>query len=444
MRLILASLMLVSMTGLVRAATPAAGPRMAALDQYRHDLVSVLALRADAPHLLGAALLAGSFGGSTPGLDFTSLLARAARADPDNLAVLWTQLGDCDRSAQDCPNGNALNQLKQRAPDNAAVWILALDAAARDNDRDAQVANLRKAAAARDYNDYGGAILKALTLAATALPVPDEAVKAYVGASSSTAGPASAQVFLAYGQVTTRLQPGFLPVMALCDPKRNDDAGQLLGDCRKLGHVLAWGSSPQARAAGLHLQDILASSKEARSQAKADMRDLVWQLRNYSRLALKALADQDLALEMLRLGQTGGSELSRINALLQRQGISTRAPAGSDDTSSLPGAPEPATSSAAPAGPSSAAAPAMPASSTTPARAASTGDSAASDTPVAAASSAATTAIPASPASNPDPATSLATPAGSASITPPAPASGSSVPAPANPASSAQAGSRGW
>lgn len=462
----LASLLLVCVAGAATAATPTADPRTAALQQYKHDLVSVLALRADASHLLGAALLAGSLDENAPGLDFTKLLARAAAADPDNTAVAWTRLSDCDRKAQNCPNEEALDRLKELASNNAAIWILALDAAARDGDHEAQLLNLHKAADAGGYNDYGGAILKALTLAATALPVPEDTVRAYVGASSSKAGPASAQVFLAYGQMTTQLQPSFLPVMALCDPKVNDEAGQLLGDCRKLGHVLAWGSSPQARAAGLHLQDILASSKSARRQAKAEMHDLVWQLRNYSRLALKALADQDLALEMLRLGQSGGSEVSRINALLQRQDIPTQAPPDNSDTSPH-AAPEPAASAAMPAEATSIAAPAQeasvaapahaatvvapattesasaparaasravpasPTSSATPATAAATSSLAESGILPAAASSAVASPVPESSVSHPATATSLASPANSASIAPPAPSTTTSAPAPA-------------
>lgn len=337
-----ACLLLACMTTAAAIAAPVDNdPRTAALNQYKHDLVSVLTLRGDTPHLLGAALLARTFGDdSDPGQDYTRLLARAAAADPGNAAVTWARLSDCEHEARNCPNNDALAQLQQEAPDNAAVWILALDAAARDDDRKAQLADLHKAAHAKSYNDYGGALLQALTLAATALPVPEKTVHAYVGSASSKGGPASAQAFLAYGQAATQLQPSFLPIMELCDPKAIHDTDATLKSCRKLAQLLAWGSSPRARAAGLHLQDILASDKSARSAAKSEMRDLTWQLRNYSRLVLKALDDQDLALELLRLGQSGGSELTRMNALLHRQSIPTEAP---------PSAPEPAASTAAPA-----------------------------------------------------------------------------------------------
>ncbi len=333
-------LLLACITVVVFAAPAENDPRTAALSQYKHDLVSVLTLRGDAPHLLGAALLARTFSDNSPGQDSSRLLARAANADPDNAAVTWARLSDCEHEAQSCPNIEALAQLKQQAPDNAAVWILALDVAARDGDREGQVANLHKAANAKSYNDYGGALLQALTLAATALPPPEKAVRAYAGSASSKAGPASAQAFLAYGQATAHLQPSFLPVMELCDPNAIQDTTAMLKSCRKLAQLLAWGSSPRARAAGLHLQDILASDESLRSTAESEMRDLTWQVSNYSRLVLTALRDQDLAFELLRLGQTGGSELTRMNALLHKHGIPTHAP---------PSATEPAAAATAPA-----------------------------------------------------------------------------------------------
>ena len=386
-------LVLLGLGAMATAAHADVDPRIQALAQYKHDLVSVLTLRADAPHLLGAALLARTFNDSAPGLDYHSLLARAAAADPDSAAVVWARLGDCDRKAQDCPNADALARLEDMAADNAAVWILVLDRAARDGDRDAQLAALRKAADARGYNDYGGAVLQALTQAATSLPVPEAVVHAYAGNASSEAGPASAQAFLAYGQATAQPEPGFLPVMGLCDPKANDEADKLLSSCRKLAHILAWGSSPRARAAGLHLKDVLAATPAGRAEARADMRDLVWQLRNYSRLTLKALGNQALALELLRLGQSGGSELTRMSALLQQQGIPVQAPptaspptppakpaAGSSSVEAAP-APAIAASSAdlfeSPRPASSAAQPAVAASSSQPARSTSSGKAAA-------------------------------------------------------------------
>ncbi len=328
--------------------------RTEALARYQHDLVSVLTLRADAPHLLGAALLARNFDDSGPGLDYSSLLKRATRADPDSAAIAWAALSDCDAKAAGCPNADALMRLQQLAPDNAAVWIMRLDVAARDRDHGAERQALEMAAKAKIYNNYGGELLRALTLAATALPVPDSALRAYAGSADSKAGPASAQVFLAYGQADATAVPNFFPLMALCDPDGGQETAENRSDCLQLARVLAWGSSPRARAAGLHLQDILATDDAAREAARADMRDLSWQLRNYSHLVLKALRDQTLAVQLLRLGQSGGSELSRMSALLQHEGIPARAPeqpdaatAGSTSLSSAPADPTPAPASTA-------------------------------------------------------------------------------------------------
>lgn len=380
--LVASVLLLASLTLAHAGAAPGDNSRTRALAGYQHDLLSVLVLRADATHLLGAALLARDLDAQPPGQASTRLLQRAAQADPDNPAIAWASLANCDAKAGNCPNAEAMARLRQLAPDNAAVWILALDVAARDGDRRAELDSLHKAAAARVYNDYGGDLLKALTLAATALPVPDQALRDYTGGAPGRTGPASAQAFLAYGRADAIAGPSFFPLMALCDPDAGGAAATNREPCRKLARVLAWGSSPRARAVGLHLKQILADDAEERTSAESDMRDLTWQLRNYSHLVLKALRDQSLAVQLLRLGQSGGSELSRMSALLQHEGIPTRAPSDAEPASpdsspartssvapAAPAAPAPASSTpAAPAGapaPSPAAAPdASPAGST--------------------------------------------------------------------------------
>ncbi|MGH8182664.1 MAG: hypothetical protein ACREPH_03290, partial [Rhodanobacteraceae bacterium] len=59
---------------------PADQKRVAAIQQYQHDLVNVVALRADPDYLLGAAILARPFQHQLQGLDFDSLSQRAAAA----------------------------------------------------------------------------------------------------------------------------------------------------------------------------------------------------------------------------------------------------------------------------------------------------------------------------------------------------------------------------
>jgi hypothetical protein len=312
------------------AAAPDDADRTAALAQYQRDLVSVLALRGDAGHLLGAALLARPLKDQRTGLDAAHLLARAASAGDSGPVVSWMRLTDCDADKGACPNADAVRALHEQAPGNAAVWLLDLDSAARAGDAAAERAALDKAASAGSYDDYAGAALKSLVAAATALPVPAEALTAYAGGAN--AGPASAQAFLAFGVAAMHPRPGLLPLIQLCDPEHNpDDATALRANCLKLAHILQWGGSPQARAAGLHLTELLADDDAARQSARNDERDLAWQVRNYSQLVLRGLTDQTLAVQMLRLAQNGGSEISLMGALLHKNDIPLQAPIGDAD-----------------------------------------------------------------------------------------------------------------
>ncbi|HET8900209.1 MAG TPA: hypothetical protein VFN09_15690, partial [Rhodanobacteraceae bacterium] len=235
----------------------------AALTSYQRDLVSILVLRDDATHLLGAALLARTLDQQPPGLDSASLLARADKAPDHGLLPTWIELSQCEAPA-DCPNPTALAALQAADPDNAAVWLLGLGRAARQHDAAGEQAMLAKAAAASRYDDYAGATLKTLVAAATALPVPKDVLAAYAG--KTAAGPASAQAFLAFGSVGLHPRPGLLPLAALCAPD-HDAAATLRADCLQLSTRLIWGSSPQARAAGLHLRETLSEDAATRRDA---------------------------------------------------------------------------------------------------------------------------------------------------------------------------------
>lgn len=320
----LLAVLLLSATSAPAAPAPASADRNAALAQYQHDLVSILVLRDDATHLLGAALLARPLEGLPQGADAASLLQRAGSAEGHGPVVDWIKLTDCDGDDTPCPNAQALAALREQAPDNAAVWLLELDRAVRDHDEDAAHHALLQAAAADRYDDYAGAALAAIVAAATALPVPPAVLAAYAG--DTGAGAASAQAFLALGVAALHPRPALQSLVALCAPDA-EGAEALREPCLKLARTLAWGSSPQARAAGLHIQEQHADGETARNAAQAAQRDLAWQVRNFSRLSLGAMTDQALAVQLLRLAQRGSSETSLMSAMLHRNGIPLEAPA---------------------------------------------------------------------------------------------------------------------
>lgn len=321
-RLTVLILCLAFATGAVAADSAPKAPHTAMI-KFQRDLVNVLVLRADAEPLLGAALLSRTLPDPPDYIGYHALLTRAAKAADAGPAVTWAQLVDCDHAARACPNAKALARLEKQAPDNAAVWLMALGQATRDNDDDAAQQALAKAAAANRYDDYHGPTLKALAKAARALPPPASLYQGKQAAADSAAG---VRALLVFGLSGLQPMPGFQAAARLCQDARDDDTTRAI--CLRLAKTLAWGSSPLARSLGLHLQATLSTDETRREQAKAATRDLVWQIHNFGKLTLKTRHDAELAGELLQLARKGGTQMSLTLAALRAAHIPTHAPVG--------------------------------------------------------------------------------------------------------------------
>jgi hypothetical protein len=324
------ALALVCLVGVCSAPSPVlakkakASPRearTAALIAFQRDLVSVLAPRADALPLLGAALLARPLPDQPKWNDFHSLIARAVAAPGHGPAQRWAQLADCDAKANACPNADALAALVEEAPDNAAVWLLKLGHDLREGRHDDARAALAHAAQAKLYDDYTGTSLQALANGVGMLPPPQATLD-----PEAMAGAAGVQAMLVFGIAGAQPQPGLRATAELCEAAGEDQA--LTADCRQLGKTLEWGSSPLARSLGLHLREVLADDADEREQAQRERRDLVWQLQQFTQLAARAQTDKAQAQHLLSLARRGGTEMSLMLAALRDAGLPTTAPAG--------------------------------------------------------------------------------------------------------------------
>jgi hypothetical protein len=306
------------------ALSPTDQARINALVQYQKDLVSVLALRSDAPHLLGAALLARPLPDRPQGLSYHDLITRAAKATGAGPGVTWARLADCDAQADACPNPDALAQLQKQAAGNAAVWMLAMDEATIKNDKEAVRADLAKAAAAQAYDDYFGVALQGVALGVGTLPpLPDTMAGAQQGDPATAAG---VELLIAFGVANQQPRPSLRPLLELCSAGNASRDEALKGDCLKAAHDLEWGSSPMGRAVGLHIRGELDPS--ARADTEKQARDLAWEMQNYGELGMKALADDKLAQQLLDAARNGGTELSLVLSTLRANGVATEAPAG--------------------------------------------------------------------------------------------------------------------
>jgi len=301
--------------------SPADRKRMHAIRQYQHDLVSVVALRAEPDYLLGAAILAKPFEHSTPGLGFDALSQRAAAAPNGGAAAEWARLDVC-KTQRDCPNAEAFAWLKKHAADNAAVWMVAIDVAARDKDDKAERAALKQAAAAKIYDDYYGKTLAGVAKATAVLPpLADTMQGAHDGQPDNADG---VRMLVAVTSTQDHIRPAFGPLEQLCgDDAAKDD--ELKSDCLKLAHTLQWGSSPIARAVGLHIQGALNPDEKSRGDQASQ--DLAWQVHQYSALLQRALTDTSMASRWLSTARNGGTELSLMLATLRANQVPLDAPA---------------------------------------------------------------------------------------------------------------------
>lgn len=307
----------------VLAAPPESGAHKkpdSAMTRFQRDLVNVLVLRSDAEHLLGAAMLSRTLPDAPEYIGFHDLITRAAKADDAGPGIHWAQLVDCDAEAGACPNTDALDMLRQKASDNAAVWLMVLGQAARQHDDDAAREALSHAAQAKEFDDYDGVTLKALTDAASTLPPPADLYGEH-GAADSAAG---VRALLVFGLSSFQPIPGFQATAALC--KKHADDKDVRTQCLQLADILVWGSSPLARSLGLHLQSTLADDDAAREKADAARRDLTWQVQNFGQLTLASQHDGKVAKRLLKLAANGGTRMSLILAALRESGIPRHAP----------------------------------------------------------------------------------------------------------------------
>ena len=322
--LILAGALSTAALAAAKPAAPSAAKaeqaREKALQGFQNDLINVLAPSGDADRLLAAALLARPLPNPSKLNSFHALIERAARVDGAGPVISWARLADCDPKLRACPNANAVNQLVQQAPDNAAVWMVKLSQDANGLKNDDARQDLAKAAAAKLYDDYSGAALKALANASTMLPPPAATLD-----PNADAGASGVEMLIAYGSAAGMPQPALRDTASFCEEKApKDDA--IKNDCLKLGQLLEWGSSPLARSLGLHLREVLSADPAQQQDALNARRNLIWQVQNFAALSLRAQSDKAQAQHLLALARSGGTQMSLMLAALHDAGIPTDAP----------------------------------------------------------------------------------------------------------------------
>jgi hypothetical protein len=301
------------------AAANSAQTEQKRFEQFRRDLVSLLALRADADLLVAAAELAYADSedkSRTAALKSPSLIKRAQKFGPDVPFVWWVSTFlECGTKGTSC-HGEAATRLEQLDGNNAAAWLPALYAANAPGQARAVLTSM---AQATRFDDFSAAGVLAVYRALQTLPVPDEVL-------SHGLNTTAARVNLA-----TTIGGGFMPNFArlgeMCRKQDNTDEA-LVADCLAVAHLFESGGTYRSQSVGFSIEDSLLPAGTARDVLRARMRASAWQRQQFLEVSGRFARDEALSQIYVDLLRENGNELASVTALLRSQHLSTEPPAG--------------------------------------------------------------------------------------------------------------------
>lgn len=295
------------------------------LTQYRHDQINLLALRADPPSLLAAALLAEPDANDKTRPDVLKtpkLLARAQRFGADSALVWWvTAAMECKAKLKDCPNTDTLQKLEQLDAQNGAVWALALWRAQQAGDDITANATLTSAAQAKRYDDYFGTIILKIYQAQGILPMSSELLNA-TGQYASVDG---YRLTTAATIAAALNQPENAAVMKACKHVDSADATPLEA-CIRVARTMAAAGSMFTRQIGLALLESLLPDGPDHDAAAAQAREHAWRSEQISRVAGRLADDTRVTRTYLQALQASAKEIEAIDAVLRTQGVALKPP----------------------------------------------------------------------------------------------------------------------
>jgi hypothetical protein len=312
-------------------------PPAQVIEQFHHDEINLLALRADAHSLLAAALMAreDSDNPNRPAaLKTPALLERAAKAE-DADALVWAVLAAIAPCAKDapCPDAEHLAQLEKAEPDNAQTWLWALHRAQQAGDTVTARAALTSAAQSTRYDDHFGALTALLYDAAGILPIGESVLQA-----SNQPGVSAAGFRLTYAAGNAIALPeGYLAdLRTLC--KQAPDDASIAADCVAVAQKMLDCGSLAARGIGVALWLELNPDGAAHVRGLQAQRSLQWRMSQISERAQQLANDGRITEVYIRALKSRGQEIDAVDAVLQRVGVALEPPANW----------QPATSNAAP------------------------------------------------------------------------------------------------
>ena len=290
------------------------------------------------PHdLLAAALIAPSAGGPLSGEAFewisdgaTAAFAAARRLGPDDRLVAWLEAVDCPRAAagSGCDPQAALVRLQRLEPDNAAVWIFALEAAVANADEASIDRLLARAAAASRYGiPFAGiGLLVTRTLLEVDSPPMTPPVAQAVGLDFGLGRAASAQDVAGVGAMAIAAAvalPAYQPLQGLCiGQDGKPPLARRSPACIAIYTHMAQDGLLTSQSIALTNLVRLTADSVAGTQWRERLRQMHW-IRGQGAKAMGVGIPEGYLQSVWRLG-----ELPAIEAMLRAAGVPTTPPPG--------------------------------------------------------------------------------------------------------------------
>ncbi|GAB3345819.1 tetratricopeptide repeat protein [Lysobacter tyrosinilyticus] len=189
---------------------------------------------------LGAALLRQSLAGeSDAGIKALSVFADIAASAPNDALAAWLSATRCSRD-EDCDQDAAIEHWLRVEPDNAAAWLMALDAAMRRGDLRLAETLLRKAAAAPRIDvHYGDTAQLAAQSIGTPPTTPACAQAAEsIGKAMGLDGPGTPGDMAIVAANAMPQMPPLVGFLKLCSPRQAIPAARLAA-CRSVFGLMA-------------------------------------------------------------------------------------------------------------------------------------------------------------------------------------------------------------
>lgn len=313
--------------------------------QATGERARVLAARRDARSLLAAAILwstsqrqagAGLFD-STPPAQETRVWFDAARAArPRDALVAWVEATDCRTLLRtDCDQAGALEFLLRSEPDNAAVHLLAMDAAVRGDDQKRAEAHWAAAASAQSYDRHTmemGALLFH-SMRGVSQPILDAALAGSLGRELALNRDATGQDL---GDVSAMALwsaialPSLQTVTVRCKPQQVQSGSALQqAQCKRIMTLLAEDQSMLiSPLIGLKQMVGLTAGTAEGKDWRERLRQFQWTYENaLPQLPGLGRTKNVIPADYLRWVMTEG-ELVAMRRLLESNGVPTLPPAG--------------------------------------------------------------------------------------------------------------------